>query len=246
MKAVIGILVLGVLVAYSEAATGACTATLGGENFDLNAISKAGQATYTLPSGNFEYLADPCTDIKGQPSGCTKLAPMLRIAKDKQCQAIGEVTKPVWNLLVPADPKAGVMVTYAGAPAPDNQLVGTIQFKCEATVAATGTIVNVAATTNQLNFNLTWTATKYGCPGAGPGPVTNTGLTGGSWFLIVIFAILLPVYLIAGIAYKALREGARGVEMIPNLEFWKGLPGLVKDGVLYVFTGFKKRSYTSV
>lgn len=31
------------------------------------------------------------------------------------------------------------------------------------------------------------------------------------------------------------KKGATGIEMIPNVEFWASLPGLVKDGIKFSF-----------
>nr|QBK87066.1 MAG: autophagy-related protein 27 [Marseillevirus LCMAC103] len=40
----------------------------------------------------------------------------------------------------------------------------------------------------------------------------------------------LAAYCIAGAAYKIRAKGASGAEAIPHVEFWRGLPGLVRDG----------------
>jgi hypothetical protein len=43
-------------------------------------------------------------------------------------------------------------------------------------------------------------------------------------------------YLVVGIIIQAGVRGARGVEVIPNLSFWKDFPFLLKDGILFTFT----------
>jgi hypothetical protein len=55
------------------------------------------------------------------------------------------------------------------------------------------------------------------------------GLSGGSWFLIVVFGIFLPVYLVGGAAWQH-KNGHTGVELIIHLEFWKEFPNYVKEG----------------
>lgn len=45
---------------------------------------------------------------------------------------------------------------------------------------------------------------------------------------IFSFFVLLVVYLVAGILFMKYRRGATGKEVIPNLEFWSSLPGLIK------------------
>jgi len=58
------------------------------------------------------------------------------------------------------------------------------------------------------------------------------GISDGSIFLILLFVGGF-CYLIAGMAYKFQVKGVRGIEMIPNLDFWRALPGYVKDGCKY-------------
>ena len=46
----------------------------------------------------------------------------------------------------------------------------------------------------------------------------------------ILFVSLLCVsvtYLVGGIIFNKVRNNAAGIEMIPNHEFWVGLPGLV-------------------
>lgn len=70
---------------------------------------------------------------------------------------------------------------------------------------------------------------KAGCPIG----KAKKGLSAGSIMLIIIF-VGLAVYLIAGITINAVAREKRGIEMIPNLEFWKDIPGLIKDGFNFV------------
>lgn len=61
-------------------------------------------------------------------------------------------------------------------------------------------------------------------------------LSTGSVFCIIYFVVLL-VYFVGGSAIMYFARGARGVEVVPNYEFWCSLPGLVRDGVIYLFNG---------
>ncbi len=42
------------------------------------------------------------------------------------------------------------------------------------------------------------------------------------------FFVLVVVYLVGGVLVLRFGRGARGAEQIPNLEFWKDFPSLVK------------------
>jgi hypothetical protein len=56
------------------------------------------------------------------------------------------------------------------------------------------------------------------------------GLSDGSWFLIVVFGIFLPVYTVGGAAFNH-NQGKTGIELVPNLDFWRDFPTNVKAGV---------------
>lgn len=68
--------------------------------------------------------------------------------------------------------------------------------------------------------------------------VPNPGLSAGSVLLILLFVAVM-VYIIGGILFLRFYRGASGVEMIPNYEFWKDFPLLVKDGMIFTFRGCK-------
>lgn len=45
--------------------------------------------------------------------------------------------------------------------------------------------------------------------------------------------VLTVVYTVAGCAYKHFRIGTQGIESCPNIDFWRELPGLCKDGCIF-------------
>ena len=68
---------------------------------------------------------------------------------------------------------------------------------------------------------------------------STSGLSAGS-VLLLIFFLLLIVSLTAGILVMQFVKRASGVEMVPNLELWKGLPSLIKDGFVFVSKSCRK------
>ncbi|KAK9888123.1 hypothetical protein WA026_000395 [Henosepilachna vigintioctopunctata] len=62
------------------------------------------------------------------------------------------------------------------------------------------------------------------------------GSSFGKIFLITFLVICL-LYFVGGACLLYFVRGARGLELIPNIDFWKKLPGLVKDGTLFIFGG---------
>ncbi|XP_072396066.1 cation-dependent mannose-6-phosphate receptor-like [Diabrotica undecimpunctata] len=70
------------------------------------------------------------------------------------------------------------------------------------------------------------------------------GMSGGSIFLLILF-IVAGIYFVGGAALLYFIRGARGVEMIPNIDFWRNLPGLVKDGLIFLLSGCKPNFVTT-
>jgi 1,2-dihydroxy-3-keto-5-methylthiopentene dioxygenase len=60
----------------------------------------------------------------------------------------------------------------------------------------------------------------------------GSSLSIGSILLIVFFGLLI-VYFVGGMVYNRAVRGSQGVEMIPQYRFWTGLPGVIKDGVVF-------------
>jgi len=83
---------------------------------------------------------------------------------------------------------------------------------------------------NTCVFNLNLDAN---CGGGGNKP--DGGLSGG-WVFIIILIVLIPVYVAIGCVYKAKTKGTTGMESCPNIDFWRDLPGLVKDGFRFTFS----------
>jgi len=66
------------------------------------------------------------------------------------------------------------------------------------------------------------------------------GYSTGSILDIIFFTISFA-YLGLGISVNYFLVGARGVEMIPNLDFWKDFPALVLDGMKFLQNGCTAR-----
>jgi 1,2-dihydroxy-3-keto-5-methylthiopentene dioxygenase len=95
----------------------------------------------------------------------------------------------------------------------------------------------------QLHYNFLW-ATAHACPTGSKG--AGGGLSGGS-ILLIILLVVAVVYLVAGVLFNKFKRQATGIELIPNVGFWTSLPGLVKDGVMFIVHKITKRGqYTQV
>lgn len=65
-----------------------------------------------------------------------------------------------------------------------------------------------------------------------------SGLSGG-WFFIIFLLVGALLYVALGCLYKTKKVGTTGMESMPNIEFWRSFPGLVKAGCMFAKSGCK-------
>ncbi|KAL5506662.1 hypothetical protein EMCRGX_G008374 [Ephydatia muelleri] len=73
----------------------------------------------------------------------------------------------------------------------------------------------------------------------GTGSEVAPGIVGLT--LISVSLVGFCCYIAIGMAIGYRVKGARGIEMVPQLAFWKDLPFLIKDGILFSFSPCCKR-----
>jgi len=143
-----------------------------------------------------------------------------------------------WSLIDPTDPAIGVVLTFTN---------GEVCFLSSTRLDRVAIMKFYCGTGQPETFNIaeaptcTFTLTYYsaaGCPAADSG---SSGLSGGSLFLIIV-VIVVPLYVVIGCIYKSKAQGTAGMESCPNIEFWRDLPGLIKDGFKFLAGGCKKGS----
>ena len=72
-----------------------------------------------------------------------------------------------------------------------------------------------------------------------PVPTPHSDAADGAVLLIVVLNVLFIIvvmYLIIGTLFTVFYKKARGLDVIPNWKFWKDVPFLLKDGVLFTFS----------
>jgi hypothetical protein len=80
-----------------------------------------------------------------------------------------------------------------------------------------------------------------------PGSDESGSGVGAGGIILILLCVGVVVYLVAGAGYNLKMRGATTLtEAIPQYEFWCAVPGLVKDGVLFIAHGFKRGDYASV
>eukprot|EP01064_Diplonema_japonicum_P002912 TRINITY_DN11894_c0_g1_i1.p1 TRINITY_DN11894_c0_g1~~TRINITY_DN11894_c0_g1_i1.p1 ORF type:complete len:276 (+),score=40.09 TRINITY_DN11894_c0_g1_i1:61-888(+) len=185
-----------------------------------------------LPGGSNAGAA-PC-DAAKQPSYCVKYAATYC---DYSCT---EITTPFYASKIEGNWVVGYTVTQP-AEGWVARIDSKVTVECNPNSKEIDCIIEDAAKgvcevkKEEVNgafiYNLKYKSPLV-CIGGGGGGGSSGGCNAGCAFLIIFFVGGF-VYFAAGMTYNYMRKQLRGVEMVPNLGFWKDLPYLIKDGALF-------------
>jgi len=222
-----------------------CSYSAGGVNWDLSSLNKA-TGDYKGTDGTYDYKMNVC-GISNSGAGCTdKSYSICQFSQAGQTfvASLGSfvLQAPTWSVITippnPPEPAAnGVQYTMTNGDicwiAGRQQVRTVIQvFRCK---AGGGTEETVKVEEDQTTCTFTITLnTGVACPGGGGGGGgSSSGGISGGWIFIIILISVIPIYIGAGCLYGRTKKGLTGVEAAPHIEFWRGLPGLVRDGARY-------------
>jgi len=207
-----------------------CKFTVGENSFDLSGL-KAAQDYSVFVAPVTTYYINVCqatvTQLCGAGSGsCQVWNQQICASGGYGCASLGSVsTLTSANLALSGSTAQGLTLFFKeGRDGRDFQ----IDFTCNPNAGA-GTPVFVKQPDGSLHYDFTWD-TAHACPLA----VGGAGGLSGGWIFVIILLCLVVVYIVAGIILNKFVRHQSGLDLIPNFEFWKSLPGLVKDGVFFI------------
>jgi len=141
-------------------------------------------------------------------------------------------------------PGEGIVVYYGGGDACSGNDIRQSSIYIECDAKADDPIFSAVEEVKHCSYKIK-VSSKYGC-----GKKSGSGGGGGDTAALVILLILIfgfILYFGLGVLYQKKVKGAEsGRDLIIHNEFWCALPGLVKDGVLFITHGCKKGDYVSV
>jgi len=216
-----------------------CTFISGENYWDLSPLKKD-PSGWPGTDSSFTYSLNFCADVSSDP-GCSAVKGGLCQFRENPTNfehSLASWTSPgvTWELLN-NDPKQGLAIAFTngdvcmsnGKPLPRYVYLNLI---CDPTAGNGGAYTITVSSNPACTYTIPF-RTALACPGPIPKPVT--GLSGG-WIFLIIFVVFIPVYCVFGCIYNRKKKGTTGmVESIPNVEFWKDLPSLVKDGCMFVY-----------
>jgi len=219
------------------------TATNGAKYANLAILSRGVDYSGSETGTSYTYNWNFCKNLAS--TTCLNPTPTTQVSTTGTCTPLGYLaTMQIKDH--PKGPNEGVQITY----------INNLDNKCNGNTI--NRVTNIIATCDtSLDYTFTGITepdvcvyqisvkSKNACPtkkGSGGGG-GDGGLSGGSVFLIILLCVVV-LYLAVGSLVMWKVKGHSGVEVIPNYEFWKDVPVLVKDG--FNFVRFKVTGYSSV
>jgi len=68
---------------------------------------------------------------------------------------------------------------------------------------------------------------------SGGGSSGSVGGTSVGTIFLILLIVFVFVYFAGGFAFNYKKKDKRGIEAVPNIEFWRAFPGYVKDGCMF-------------
>jgi len=213
--------------------------------FSYSKMKRSSPNYYVGSDMYYSYEMNICDTVGNVPE-CQSSGAMIcqtKLGTTDYVAMIASWTKSpdaTWDIIDPNDPKAGAKLTFvngdqcyvAGQWIPRTAIVN---LRCGTSSSDTFTINEGAGCT----FNIELTSPNACAGGGGGGGSSDDGLSGGSVFMIILVVVVF-VYIVGGCIFKTVKQGTSGIESCPNIEFWRDLPGLLKDGFRFTMSGCKK------
>eukprot|EP00004_Rigifila_ramosa_P018408 TRINITY_DN4579_c0_g1_i1.p1 TRINITY_DN4579_c0_g1~~TRINITY_DN4579_c0_g1_i1.p1 ORF type:complete len:262 (-),score=67.00 TRINITY_DN4579_c0_g1_i1:141-881(-) len=203
---------------------------------DWSELGATGDFTGIQSSPTYYYKFNICRQVLATPSGsgCTAGFSAYQTSSSNYCYAA--LTRPTPQFSDNDDGSISLTYTDSDRLCNSQRTTFKINMICDETATrlppASTQFLATESPSGSCQYSVNFVsglACEMKKGGGGGSGGSDGGLSGGSVFLIIFFVGGF-VYLAGGYLYKNKKEGAQGTEAIPNIDFWRELPGLVKDG----------------
>ncbi|KAL6075066.1 Guanylate cyclase domain-containing protein [Balamuthia mandrillaris] len=177
----------------------------------------------------YEFIFAPCAEVKS--AKCNAGSAQTACQKDT-AMGIGALDQGK-ALKERAEAGTGFWIQFTGGY---DRRASVIEFVCDKAMGKDKARFECLNPVEQPQFTYNFRFTsRFACPVSGPiAGGDNDGLAGG-WIFLISLSGVVVVYLVGGVAYQKFGKRESGLHLVPNLEFWKALPGYVKDGCVFCF-----------
>jgi hypothetical protein len=188
-------------------------------------------------SGGRTHLYDPCRAFTNSPN-CVDASMCQKMSNSDSLNGVGSQSSVEFIDFDPTSSSAPLTLRYTywnhteDGCKQDKYRHGEVHLVCNLSVESDYSSVKEDPSSSCVyKFTLT---SQYACPFR-PTPSKSSSLSPGS-ILLIVFFVCVFVYIVGGILFLRYAREARGIEQIPNYTFWIHIPGLIKDGCLFVFS----------
>jgi hypothetical protein len=233
--------VVGIIIILSVIELGYSQCNLGG--FSFSSITGSFSSPWVPPGNTQAQIISYAPCSSGLATGCGSSGPPLnQCERMPNCCAVCQT----WNeettgsqgaclglstnlLTVESTGANSVRISYGRG-----DLVQTtprqidINIQCDPTAAVLSFVNFVEATPSQPpppSYKYTLSLTSSVLCGGG-------GVSGGTIFVIILFTGAI-LYVIGGVVYNKFQLQKDGIELLPNVEFWREVPGYIQDGAMF-------------
>jgi len=200
-----------------------------GYSYDLSMLSTqpVSGSDPDKPTSGWVYSVNPCAPLQMNCDICTTNAGYCQQSRDQRFTfCVGTLASATFN---GASDGKSITVNFQAPPTADQTVrEGRLIISCDP-AAATPQKIDIHDPVDVKSYTVKY-ASAAGCG--------NSAISGGSIFLIIFFSAF-ALYFLVGIAVMAGVKGQRGKEMVPNIEFWVMVPGLIQDGATFTISKIK-------
>jgi len=200
-----------------------------GANFLLTGMKQVGHDFTGTTAGGYTYRFNLCG---GTVKVCNRQAAPASKWRGTKCNNLGDMQTQEISLLDERDANKGLRLAYRDGDICKKQVSGQMEIGSREVIyeihcdrSADPGVLQKIVETSMCEYTIIFNS-KHACP-------TNGSAGGKGWSFIFFVCLIAVAYLGGGIAFNKYKMGLTGVEAVPNIGFWRQVPGLVKDGVTF-------------
>ncbi|KAL9645489.1 hypothetical protein ABK040_000746 [Willaertia magna] len=238
MKAIVLTVLIAILsfVSFTHAAGCKYTELTDGKVIDVSGIDASSGNYETDCRGGWNCYVNVCAKAKAPSSEkCSIPAHGYQYSSQwGDCNPLGDTNAANIALLDPSNEKGGVIISYGGVAGSDNTKRG-IEFSitCDENAETFNPTFTGESKGDTIVYRFTGSS-KHACPviGGGGSDDLPLGQYGVGGLLLTLALVALMLYFIIGAVLMKFKFQKAGIEIIPNVGFWKDIPFLLKDGAM--------------
>jgi len=204
----------------------------GGTNFNLAGMKQIGHDFTGTTAGGYTYRFNICG---GTVKVCNRQQAPASKWRGTKCNNLGDMQTQEISLLNEADASKGLKLTYRDGDICKKQVSGQMEIGSREVIyevhcdrGADPGVLQKIVETSMCEYTIIFNS-KHACP-------TNGSSGGKGWNFVFLVCLFTALYLGIGIGFNKYKMGLTGIEAVPNIGFWRQVPGLVKDGCTFSLT----------